>query len=52
MELDSLLRTHQAETTTKRLELERTLAQRQADLHTKQQDIDELSWKHSQAMNV
>ena len=52
MELDSLLRSHQADTTAKRLQLERTLAQRQADLRSRTQEVEELSSKLSKALQV
>ena len=52
MELDELLRKHQAETTAKRLQLERNLAQRQADLRSKTQELEDLSRKYAQSQKV
>ena len=43
MELQELLRKHQAETTAKRLQLEQNLAQHQPDLRTKTQELEYLS---------
>ena len=52
MDLDTALRKHQAETATKTLQLERILAQRQADLKARTQEIEDLLKKYSSAQKV
>ena len=52
MDLDALLRRHQAETATKTLQLERNLAQRQADLRNQTQEMEDLSQKYVKACKV
>lgn len=47
--MDGLLRNHQADTTARRLQLERTLAQRQSELKTRTQEVEELTVKVSEA---
>ena len=47
--MDSLLRNHQADTTARRLQLERTLAQRQSELRTRTHEVEELTVKLSEA---
>lgn len=47
--MDGLLRNHQADTTARRLQLERTLAQRQSELRTRTQEVEELTVKLSEA---
>ena len=47
LEMDALLRNHQADTTARRLQLERTLAQRQSELRTRTQEVEELTVKVS-----
>ena len=47
--MDGLLRNHQADTTARRLQLERTLAQRQSDLRTRTHEVEELTVKLSEA---
>ena len=42
-ELDTLLRNHQADTAARRLQLERALAQRQADLRSRTQEVEDLT---------
>ena len=49
LEMDGLLRNHQADTTARRLQLERTLAQRQLELRTRTQEVEELTVKLSEA---
>ena len=49
LEMDGLLRNHQADTTARRLQLERTLAQRQSELRTRTQEVEELTVKLSEA---
>ena len=46
--MDGLLRNHQADTTARRLQLERTLAQRQSELRTRTQEMEELIVKLSE----
>lgn len=41
--MDRLLQSHQADTTARRLQLERTLSQRQADLRNRTQEVDDLT---------
>ena len=52
MDLDSSLRRHQAETAARSLQLERTLAQRQADLRKQTQEMEELSQKYIKTCKV
>lgn len=52
MELDTQLRRHQAETATKTLQLERLLAQRQADLKGRTQEVEDITKKYSEAQLV
>ena len=52
MELQELLRKHQAKTTAKRLQLERYLAQHQPDLRTKTQELEDLSQRYGQSQKV
>ena len=52
MDLDSSLRKHQAETAARSLQLERTLAQRQADLRKQTQEMEELSQKYIKTCKV
>lgn len=52
MDLDALLRRHQGETVTKTLQLERNLAQRQADLRQQTQEMEDLSQKYVKACKV
>ena len=47
--MDGLLRTHQADTTARRLQLERTLAQRQSEVRHRTQEVEELTVKLSEA---
>ena len=47
--MDALLRNHQADTTARRLQLERTLAQRQSELRTRTHEVEELTVKLSEA---
>lgn len=49
MELDQLLRAHQAEATAKRLQVERNLAHRQSDLRTRTQEVEDLSQELNEA---
>ena len=46
--MDGLLRNHQADTTARRLQLERTLAQRQSEVRSRTQEVDELTVKLSE----
>ena len=48
LEMDGLLRSHQADTTARRLQLERALSQRQAELRARTQELEELSVRHSE----
>ena len=48
LEMDGLLRTHQADTTARRLQLERTLAQRQSEVRHRTQEVEELTVKLSE----
>lgn len=41
--MDRLLQSHQADTTARRLQLERTLSQRQGELQSRVQEVEELS---------
>ena len=52
MELQESLHKHQAETTAKRLQLERNLAQYQPDLRTKTQELENLSQRYGQSQKV
>ena len=52
LEMDGLLRSHQADTTARRLQLERSLAQRQADLRTRTQELEEVTIKYSDAQKT
>ena len=45
--MDKLLRTHQADTAARRLQLERMLTQRQADIRTRTQELEVLMIKYS-----
>ena len=47
-----MLRSHQADVTARRLQLERTLAQRQADLKARTQELEDLMTKYSDAQKV
>ncbi len=50
--MEGLLRSHQADTTARRLQLERALAQRQGELRSRTQGLEELTVKHSEARKV
>jgi chromosome segregation ATPase len=52
MDLDCALRKHQGETAAKILQMERTLAQRQADLKMRTQEVEDLTKKYHQAQKV
>ena len=52
MELQELLRKHQAKTTAKRLQLERNLAQHKHDLRTKTQELENLSQRYAQSQKI
>lgn len=47
--MDGLLRNHQADTTARRLQLERTLAQKQSEVRTRTQEVEELTLKLSES---
>ena len=47
--MDALLRNHQADTTARRLQLERTLAQRQSELKTRTHEVEDYTLKLSEA---
>jgi len=49
MSMDGLLRSHQAETASKRLQLERTLASRQAELRARTSELEAVVIQLSQA---
>lgn len=46
--MDRLLQSHQAETTGRRLQLERTLSQRQGELRARTQEVEELRGRVSE----
>ena len=50
--MDGLLRSHQADTTARRLQLERALSQRQAELRARTQEVEELSARWSEDKKV
>ena len=50
--MDSLLRSHQAETVSKRQELERKLAEKEEDLRIKAEEMEALSQQHAQSLKV
>ena len=50
--MDGLLRSHQADTTARRLQLERALSQRQAELRARTQEMEELSAGRSEDRKV
>ena len=52
LEMDGLLRNHQADTAAHRLQLERTLAQRQGDLRARTQELEDISIKYAEAQKV
>ena len=52
LEMDGLLRNHQADTAAHRLQLERTLAQRQGDLRARTQELEDISIKYAEVQKV
>ena len=52
LEMDGLLRNHQADTAAHRLQLERTLAQRQGDLRARTQELEDITIKYTEAQKV
>ena len=50
--MDGLLRNHQADTAAHRLQLERTLAQRQGDLRARTQELEDITIKYTEAQKV
>ena len=50
--MDGLLRNHQADTAAYRLQLERTLAQRQGDLRARTQELEDITIKYTEAQKV
>ena len=52
LEMDGLLRNHQADTAAHRLQLERALAQRQGDLRARTQELEDITIKYTEAQKV
>jgi len=50
--MDNLLRNHQADTAARRLQLERTLTQRQGDLRARTQELEDTTVKYCEAQKV
>lgn len=50
--MDRLLQSHQAETTARRLQLERTLSQRQGEVRSRTQEVEELTSRVSEQVGT
>lgn len=50
--MDRLLQSHQAETTARRLQLERALSQRQGELRNRTQEVEELTSRVSERQST